>query len=253
MRKQLSRPTPRRLVAWATILTTLLVVASHISPASAGTGPTAITSVNKYWGPLSTWNGFKVYLSAPRHADSGSRGECLIGAGGLEENKNGRLFGWYAANGSYYLEQWDNTSATRNLRGRSFKVMLSRNTRDDGYLANRTHSNNWGSDVHVAIHSNADPSGCGASSQYVLTMYKLGNTNSQQLATKIRDKIDPITPGGKNMWDANLAELNAQATHRAYLEVSFHTNFNAQSWMGASSKKSGWRLGWAIDNHLGYP
>src|SRR5687767_12457957 len=66
------------------------------------------------------WNGVKVYLSSPRHASSGSRGEC-----GWEENVNGRTFNLYAA----HLN--DESPGDATLTDRGYEVRVSPNTRDD--------------------------------------------------------------------------------------------------------------------------
>ncbi len=225
------------------LLLTSLAFASH----------TEIWREHVRWQPYNAWNGFKVFLSSPRHASSRSRGECL--AVGYEENINGRRFGWFAGTGSYYMEKWDTRSRNRNLRGRGYKVTLSKNTRDNGFLQNRTASENWGSDVHLTIHSNAEPGAraCEGTTNYVLTMYRSDRARSRNLAAKLVQVLDPVVPGGQNSWAASDFELYTRARHVAYLELAFHTKRSSQRWLGTDSRLSAWRIGYAIDQRLGYP
>lgn len=82
---------------------------------------------------VSPWNGIRVYLSSPRHIDSGSRGECSH-----EENINGHRFNIIAADGQYYLDTYDPNSEGRSLRARHYNVKGSANSRDNNWKANRT-------------------------------------------------------------------------------------------------------------------
>jgi hypothetical protein len=200
-------------------------------------------------------NGVRVYLSSPRHSNSGSRGEC-----GWEENINGRLVNLEAATatyGSYGLaDDWE------------YEVVVSGNPRDDGYLKNREASNNFGADVHLVTHSNANGGGCGDSAQYVLTMFKSTNSNSVALANQLATALDPVVPGHMNSWNCDgLAECGALAPHVAYLELFFHTNRAAADWFMAvgGDHKAGCQdglCGWAqsgrtvattVDAYLGHP
>src|SRR5262245_9876437 len=70
-----------------------LVAVAVASAASCKAPPQGISAESTAFEPQGVaWNGVKVYLSSPRHASSGSRGEC-----GWEENINGRIFNLYAA------------------------------------------------------------------------------------------------------------------------------------------------------------
>lgn len=76
------------------------------------------------------FNGFKVFLSSPRHRGSGSKGECRNP--GREENVNGRKFNWEAANGGYYKLEWKGHKyPLANVHGRGYKVLVSKNLRDN--------------------------------------------------------------------------------------------------------------------------
>lgn len=188
----------------------------------------------------------KVYLSSPRHASSGSRGEC-----GWEENINGRHWNWYAAH--------TNNGGAGSLLNRGYAVTVSANARDNGAVTNKNSSNNWGADVHIVTHTNAS-NGCPSSPQYVLVMYRSGNANSTGLRTQLLALLDPVIPGGQNTWDCDgLIECNSVlAPHRAYVELFFHDNQAAVDWFqagggGGAGVNNTWRYGYAVDERLGYP
>ena len=195
------------------------------------------------------WNGVKVYLSSPRHASSGERGEC-----GWEENINGGIFNLYAAD--------LNDSATLGtLTTRGYETRVSPNSRDDGWRLNREESNNWGANVHIVTHSNAF-GGCDNSAQYLLVMFKTGDANSIGLKDELLQQLDPQVPGGQNSWNCDtLGECAANASHIAYIELFFHTNQAATDWFigpGDDPEARGAMdaspfLGLAVDEHLGYP
>jgi hypothetical protein len=206
-------------------------------------------------GDPSLSNGVRIYLSSPRHSNSGSRGEC-----GWEENINGRLVNLEAATatyGSYGLaDDWE------------YDVAVSGNAHDDGYLKNREASNNFGADLHLVTHTNANGAGCGDSAQYVLAMFNSANPDSVALANQLATALDPVVPGHKNSWDCDgLAECGARAPHVAYLELFFHTNQAAADWFMATGGDhangcQGGLCGWAqsaramastVDTFLGQP
>lgn len=196
------------------------------------------------------YNGYKVYLSSPRHADSGSRGECRNP--GAEENVNGRLFNVHAANGLYINATYSPSSTYRNLHSRGFYTVVSRNSRDNGWASNRTESQNWGANIHIVTHSNAISGGCGAGGDYMLVMHNSGT--DQALSNSVRTQLDASVPGGSQQWSSSVGELLTNASHGdAYVELQFHTNQTRQSWMYSSSYQAAHRYGVAVDAYLGYP
>lgn len=235
----------RKTVAVALACTALFAVAP-----AATAGPNGIVTSDEYHYPDGTYNGVKVFLSSPRHSNSGSRGECYDP--GREENWNGRRFNWYAADGNYYNGSYTSTNSYRNLTSRNYWVVVSRNTKDDGFLNNRQNSQAWGSDVHIITHTNAH-TGCPSSASHLVTEYTHSNDNT--LASRIGQDLDPATPAGHSHRSASWAELQTNATYGdAYVEVVFHDNQPAQEWMYYSSHKHGsWRYGWSVDKLLGYP
>jgi hypothetical protein len=199
-----------------------------------------------------TGHATRVYLSSPRHASSGDRGEC-----GWEENVNGRVANMWTATAD--------TPSTTGLAGRNYLVYVSANSRDNGYLQNRDESNNLGAQVHIATHTNANGAGCGDAAQYLLVMFKEGDANSTALRDQLVAKLDPVVPGHRNSWNCfgQLAECSANAPHVAYVELFFHTNQAATDWFmgpheGECAEACGWQAGGkamadAIDDHLGNP
>jgi hypothetical protein len=199
-----------------------------------------------------TGHATRVYLSSPRHASSGGRGEC-----GWEENVNGRVANMWTATAD--------TPSTTGLAGRNYLVYVSANSRDNGFLQNREESNNLGAQVHIATHTNANGAGCGDAAQYLLVMFKEGDANSTALRDQLVAKLDPVVPGHWNSWNCfgQLAECSANAPHVAYVELFFHTNQAATDWFmgpheGECAEACGWQAGGkamadAIDDHLGNP
>jgi hypothetical protein len=245
-RRSPSAPTPRRRhVIGIALVSVVLLTAGTCKQA-----PHGISDVSETFEPRGVaWNGVKVYLSSPRHASSGQRGEC-----GWEENVNGRIFNLYAAD-------LNDSGALGTLTTRGYETRVSPNSRDDGWRLNRDESNNWGANVHIVTHTNAFV-GCDNAAQYLLVMFKTGDANSIDLKDKLLQQLDPQVPGGQNSWNCdNLGECAANAAHIAYIELFFHTNQAAADWFvgpGDDPEATGGMdaspyLGLALDEHLGYP
>lgn len=242
----LRRPLPRiTRVSLTGIFLAIGAVALWVSSASWAVH-TEITSAD-YASASNPWNGKKVYLSSPRHSSSGQRGEC-----GWEENINGRYWNFYAA--------VVNTGGGGSFHDRTYDVQVSGNARDDLYMQNVQMANSWGADVYIVTHTNAFGS-CGNSASYVRVMYRTGVPDSSGLATELMNELDPALPGGQSGTDCDGLDecLYANATHRSYVELFFHTNPSAVSWFqgsgteGNGGVKESWRYGWAVDLRLGYP
>lgn len=235
----------RRHVVGIALVSVVLLTAGTCKPP-----PHGISDVAETFEPRGVpWNGVKVYLSSPRHASSGDRGEC-----GWEENVNGRIFNLYAAD-------LNDSEALGTLTTRGYEARVSPNSRDDGWRLNRDESNNWGANVHIVTHTNAFEA-CGNAAQYLLVMFKSADANSIDLKDNLLQQLDPQVPGGQNSWNCdNLGECGANAAHIAYIELFFHTNQAATDWFigpGSDPQAAGGMdaspyLGVALDEHLGYP
>lgn len=252
----------------------LLMVLLLAAPASAHdatnlAGPSAVTTDSDSISPSGsrdqTNNGFRVYLSAPRHPDSGSRGECNSsnGVNGSQENINGRRFNWYAANGNYVNGSYSPNSYGRNLHSRGYVVRVSRNDPEPdpyGYLQNRDESRQWGAQIHIVTHSNAVAGGCPNSTNYLLGIWETNHPNDELLTKKIVANLDSQAPGGSTTWSSSgLAELSTHkgtgsSTGDAYIELQFHTNPTGQEWMKEQSDNGpAARYGLSVDSFLQYP
>lgn len=244
------------LIATATALTAVLSGTTPPSAAHTVANQTyAVVSTTLYITPQGAndnpYNGYRIFLSAPRQADSGNRGECRNP--GREENINGRAFASHSANGTYIGDTQYPQSRLRNIHARGYQVAVSPNTRDNGHQSNITLSRNRGSHIHIPTHSNA-LQGCGnATADYLLTMYN--HAIDHELANRV-GTLTTHVPGGYNQWQhSGLAELNRNAPHGdAYLELQFHDNPARQSWMNLTGARGvAHRMGAIIDNHLGAP
>lgn len=242
------------------VLAFLLLFVALGGPAVAHDGttadPTGISGgdfiISPSGGSDDAFNGYRIFLSSPRHADSGSRGECMNP--GRQENVNGRYWNWYAANGNSVGAYYDTTNRSRNLHSRGYSVRVSKNAKDNGYLENSQTSANWGSHIHVVTHTNASPSGgCGAAGDYLLTIWN--NANDHQLADIFRPNLNSYIPGSTTNWqDPNLAELNTnRPLGDVYIELQFHTNQARQQWLYNNSDKYSYLYGLSVDQYLGYP
>jgi hypothetical protein len=217
------------------------------------TSPTAVTASEDRFAPFGQnddpYNGYRVYLSSPRHRDSGSKGECRNP--GHEENVNGREWNWLAANGNYIGDIHTTTSHGRNLHARGYGVIVSPNSRDNGYMQNLYASRNWGSDIHIVTHTNGT-GGCPSNTSYLLTMWN--SSADHALAGELGRVLDPGIPGDLRSWSADFAELSTNARRGdAYVELQFHDNPYANAWLASESIHHAWRYGYAVDQYLGYP
>lgn len=212
--------------------------------------------------PLSAWNGKKVYLSPARHSDAGRRGECggNAGMGSLDENTAAYRYAYYAATGNY-IGKTVSSDPLRNLRGRGYKIRIGRGTVSSA-IAN---SNAWGATVHIPIHSNARPENCTdqrLERHGTHVIYKsFGTTGGEGLAGFIEDTVGVSSPGTNDLICHNssdctafncLGELCRTAAKAAYVEREFHTWNKGAQWLSEDPYHA-WRLGWAIDQFLGYP
>ena len=234
---------PHRKLASAAVAG-FAVVAMAVTVPTVSAQPSGVTSEHVTWQPDS-YNGYRVYVSPPRHADSGSRGEC-----GWEENVNGRHWSvhsaawWHGGDGGF--------------RNRGYQVTVGANVRDDNWAGNRATSNNWGASVHLPTHTNA-LHGCNSSANYFLMMYNSNQSLSIALANNMISSVGPVTPGGTNSWSANqLGELNTNANHQAYTELFFHDHQTAVNWFQAGGGDgdgvtNAWTYGRGVDVQLGYP
>lgn len=249
------RRSPGRLASAKSAVAGAAAGAMLLLPATdAQASHTLITSNDKDYISLpvsggQSWNGHLVYLSSPRHADSGNRGEL-----GWEENINGRHWNVYVANGSYVMGQSNPTSQFRNLNARGYKVRVSSNQRDNGWKDNRTKSNNWGATVHHVTHTNA------TQGTYTLAMYRANDQVSIDYANDVADWTNVPVPGGRSVFETTGDEINSlnDAPNVVYSELFFHDTQMHVDWFeagGGAGDGVKWAsvIGTALDIHLNYP
>jgi hypothetical protein len=230
------------------IIVALIATLSYVSADGA--------KADYLYEPYGTWNGFKIYLSPARHSDAGGRGEC----GGNNENTMAYNVANTATNGNYYDDLYNTTSQYRNLRARGYRVRIGNGTLRSAI----DNSNAWGANLHIPIHSNADVAGqctrTDASRFGTVTIYRYTSTNGAKFAGWLRDTVGPSSPGTrdyscKNPGDPcttiDLAELRETYAVAGYLESEFHTWNTGVNWIKQAYWP--WRIGWAVDGHLGYP
>lgn len=186
------------------------------------------------------WNGWYIYLS-PAHHWGGAKSGC-----------------------DGYIEDTNMPSAAAvaavDLAQRGYYVRLGRADPDE----NVTRSNGWTTSTaqrHIALHSNADGdlSSCDTDasiSGHTIVFYYSGSTNGLNLAAKLRDKIGEVSPNRPgqvdNIQTGSLYELTYTDSPAAYLEADFHDWNTGEDWLRTYSNWA-WRVGYAVDLHLGYP
>lgn len=248
---------PHRPYGTSVAVTIITLVIGLLASSSAYATHTVITSSDREFSPIGNGNDHKVYLSSPRHSNSGNRGEL-----GWEENINGRHWNYYAAAGNF-KNGVRSYASTRNLRARGYHVKVSANSRDDGYMQNRTASNNWEAHVHLVTHTNA------GQGNYMLIMVddQTATASDRSLRSQLDIRLGDQVPGTEVLAtdnsgytnNINLAELSANAEYNVYVELVFHDNQTHVDWLGSgddwgrSVKHHAWRYGYAIDVALGYP
>lgn len=241
-RTRLPRPLRRALRPAA------VLVAAVVCVASMGiTAPPASADVTYYPGPSHNWNGKKVYLSQACHDgnDGVPGGSCITnhGCGGFSENYQSRTTALHAITGQQ--------KKRLNLLERGYRVRRGTGTVNQ----NINRSNNFGSTVHVPIHSNARTEGCGnANNSQHGTLMLYVSTKGKNCSGKFVNWFGPGSPGtaDRRTYRSNLGELNSTTGTACYLESEFHTWGKGVRWLRNEHNYS-WRVGRAIDAHLGYP
>lgn len=82
------------------------------------------------------------------------------------------------------------------------------------------HSNNWGADMHIAIHTNAFDGKTGGTRVFYFTENGYGNVASKA----VYDELKALTPGKSDNISAypGLYELKATIATAVYVEAEFH-------------------------------
>ena len=105
-----------------------------------------------------------------------------------------------------------------------------RNNPYEQYYQHTARSNDWGADLHVAIHTNASNgaarglnAGCANPSD--------PSAESTKLTRSIFNQLSPLTPASDKMVKYTFNEVVATHCPAAYLEISFHDNPEDANWI----------------------
>lgn len=190
------------------------------------------------------WNGKKVYLSVACHDgnDGTPGGPCINnpGCANYWENTGSNKIANAAINGD---------GAGRNLLERFYFVRKGRGT----YNQNVAHSNRWGADVHVPLHTNAKSETCAnhdASTHGTWALYR--GAGDERCARILQRKVGADSPGTNDStkFRDDLAELSNPNAPTCYLEAEFHTWRRGVDWI---RKEHSWtyRIGGTLDQFFG--
>lgn len=232
-------PLRRRGIAGILLGAVASLLSVGVSPHLASAHDSDNHPADEFYTNPPSWNGKKIYLS-PAHHWSGPNQGC----GSYVEDDNMLLVARQAGILDNGGSLWD----------RGYKVRVGRGDPDD----NTERSNSWGSNRHIPLHSNAHSmsTGCGFSTGGTQVFYSPGSSNGQNLANKLENKVGPSSPGSGSLEyvasNTGLYELNQTTMPAAYLEAEFHDWVTGKNWLKDYSSW-GWRIGWAVDVHLGYP
>ncbi|GAB4083523.1 hypothetical protein GCM10028784_01530 [Myceligenerans cantabricum] len=194
-----------------------------------------------------SWNGKRIYLSQACHDgnDGVPGGSCITnhGCAGYSENSQSYQTALHAINGA--------KSGRLNLLERGYRVRRGNGTLNQ----NVNSSNNYGSNLHVPIHSNARSESCGNTTNGnhgTLMMYV--STGGSNCSEKFVRWFGAGSPGTNDVrsYRSNLGELNNTTAVACYLEMEFHTWKKGRNWLVGEQNYS-WRVGRSIDEYLGYP
>ena len=134
------------------------------------------------------------------------------------------------------------------LKDGRFVVKRNSPSMDDIYSI-ATDSNGFGSDIHVAIHSNA---GGGEGTE---VMAYSPNSNSERLAKCLYDQIAPLSPGADRgiKYNPKLIEVGDLVhASAALIELAFHDNIADATWLAYNHEMIAKRLYMGICDYFGY-
>lgn len=110
-------------------------------------------------------------------------------------------------------------------------------------------SNDFGADIHVAIHSNA---GGGQGTE----VYAYGiKSDSERLALALYSKISPLSPGADRgiKYNPKLIEVgNCVKAHSALIELAFHDNAADANWLATGTSQIAHALYQGICDYYSY-
>lgn len=123
------------------------------------------------------------------------------------------------------------TDSLMSLLVKDGRFAIKRNSPSMGPYQCAEDSNNFGADIHVAIHSNA-----GGGEGTEVFAYGAGS-NSDRLAKALYNKVAPLSPGNDRgvKYNPKLIEVgNSVNSTSCLIELAFHDNSGDAKWMFGS-------------------
>lgn len=115
------------------------------------------------------------------------------------------------------------------LENNGISVIVGNNSKEKSYPSRVKESNNWGADLHVAIHTNAG----GGKGTEVLCWH---SSKDNAYVKSIYEEVSNLTPTkdrGIKVND-NLYEISNTNCVTVYIEVEFHDNKDCENWIDAN-------------------
>lgn len=111
-------------------------------------------------------------------------------------------------------------------------------------------SNNWGSDLHIPIHTNAYN---GKLTGGTLVMLYKDQAANNKAGKALLDAVAKISPGGDYAlrYNPEFAELNSTIAIATYLEVEFHDTAEGAKWIINNTKNIGEAIAKGVCEYYG--
>lgn len=143
------------------------------------------------------------------------------------------------------------TGIGNNLVERGYRAIRGQGTASQ----NIANSNASGATMHIPLHTNARSQSCSsttASGNGTQVLYV--STNGGNCATRMVSRVGASSPGTSDVrvFRNDLGELNDTNAVACYLEAEFHTWSRGVTWIRDEVNWT-WRIGYAVDEYLGYP
>lgn len=136
----------------------------------------------------------------------------------------------YATNSTNEMVQCNRIAeyAETALKRCGFEVKRAK----QGQLMNTSikESNDWGADLHIPIHTNANNGNCGGT----LVMVYSNEEKNMKPARYIYSNVQSVTPGKTEYGikvNKELSELNSTKAIAVYIECDFHDNKEIAEWI----------------------
>lgn len=139
---------------------------------------------------------------------------------------------------------------------RASGIDFVRNNPEDSLSKTIANSNASGSDLHLAIHSNASPTDRAGSSTGVQVYYFPSSTRGQRFANIIRDNYKGLyyNPDKvSSISTTNLAEVRRTKAPAALVEVAFHDNPTDAQWIRENIDGIARSLSRSVADYFGVP